>query len=297
MIIQIEDKNYEAFDATELVRIAVRKEFMPEVSKKNLGKNFIENIDKLAQDITNLPLNYKNPIHFSFLVVPTGKEFSGIVKLPVEKGMCEAPIALDKQYPLTLCVDENWFIQGFDNINISSRVGLTHELAHIIHGGYFRNLGQISEGFAELLPHYLMNFEAQNINHKKALASFDEKDMQTMAFVNQNGMFAKENIDGRNTQQRQSYMSVYLWMLGYVKRVENIYNADKFAATNMLLERFSQIDNQTWKDKIKAVADMVKIPQQEMMCGLSLQKEGMHYLIHEYNILQFNHILQNSNSR
>lgn len=144
---------------------------------------------------------------------------------------------------------------------------------------YFRNLGQISEGFAEFLPHYLMNFEERNLKHQKAISSFQEKDMLNMAFLNQNGMFAVDEINGRETQQLKSYMSVYLWMLAYTKRVENIYRLNKFEATNFILNEFSKVDNLRWNDKTIAIADMVKMPRDEVMNGLTLQKEGKQYVV------------------
>ena len=233
----------------------------------------------LANNIVSLPINFKQPLRFSFLVLPTGKEFSSVVGLPIEDGMCEAPVQLDENYPLSLCVDYNWFANGFKNPDFKSRVGLTHELAHIVHGGYFRNLGQISEGFAEMLPHYLMGYDERNLKHQKAIVSFQEKDMLNMDFLNQKGMFAVDEINGRETQQLKSYMSAYLWMLAYIKRIENIYELDKFEATSFVLNKFSKIDNFNWDDKATAIADIVKMPKDEIMNELTLQKEGKQYVL------------------
>jgi len=272
-------ENYKIFDATDSLRLALKDNMMEQYVKNSVGKNFVKTMGTLANNIAVLPIDFKKPLRFSFLVLPTGKEFSSAVGLPIEDGMCEAPVQLDENYPLSLCVDYNWFAEGFKNPDFQSKVGLTHELAHIIHGGYFRNLGQISEGFAEVLPHYLMGFEEKNIKHQKAITSFQEKDMLSMAFLNKNGMFAVDEMNGRETQQLKSYMSVYLWMLAYTKRVEKIYGLNKFEATDFILHKFSEIDNFNWDDKTTAIADMVKMPKDEVMDELTLQKEGKQYVI------------------
>lgn len=274
----IQIKDYKIFDVTDNIRIALKNNMVEQYNINAIGKDFVKTMDKLANNIANLPINFKQPMCFSFLIVPTGKEFSSTVGLPIEEGMCEAPIKLDKNYPLSLCVDYNWFANGFKNPDFQSRIGLTHELAHVIHGGYFRNLGQISEGFAELVPHYLMGYEERNLKHQKAITSFQEENMLSMTFLNQKGMFAVDEMDGRETQQLKSYMSVYLWMLAYTKRVENIYGLNKFDATNFILNEFSKIDNYNWEYKTKAVADIIRMPKDDVMNGLILQKEGKQHI-------------------
>ena len=275
----IKMKDYKIFDVTDNLRIALKDDMLEQYYTKSAGKNFVKTMGTLANNIVSLPINFKQPLRFSFLVLPTGKEFSSAVGLPIEDGMCEAPVQLDENYPLSLCVDYNWFANGFKNPDFKSRVGLTHELAHIVHGGYFRNLGQISEGFAEMLPHYLMGYDERNLKHQKAIVSFQEKDMLNMDFLNQKGMFAVDEINGRETQQLKSYMSAYLWMLAYIKRIENIYELDKFEATSFVLNKFSKIDNFNWDDKATAIADIVKMPKDEIMNELTLQKEGKQYVL------------------
>lgn len=275
----IKMKDYKIFDVTDNLRIALKDDMLEQYYTNSAGKNFVKTMGILANNIVSLPINFKQPLRFSFLVLPKGKEFSSAVGLPIEDGMCEAPVQLDENYPLSLCVDYNWFANGFKNPDFKSRVGLTHELAHIVHGGYFRNLGQISEGFAEMLPHYLMGYDERNLKHQKAIVSFQEKDMLNMDFLNQKGMFAVDEINGRETQQLKSYMSAYLWMLAYIKRIENIYELDKFEATSFVLNKFSKIDNFNWDDKTTAIADIVKMPKDEIMNELTLQKEGKQYVL------------------
>ena len=280
----INTSEYELIDATPCIRLALNKEVAKAYEEENKGVNFIKHINQLAQQIDSLPLQHEPPLRFTFIVVKNGEEYSRAVNLPIEEGICEVKTDIDTAYPLSLCVDRNWFQQGFGrSLSFPLKVGLIHEMGHVVHGGYFHNLGQISEGFAELLPHYLMDMEQKNQKHRQAIMQMSEKELQTMDFMNKKGMFAQDEIDGTSTQQHKSYMSAYLWMLGYIKRVEQQHNMDKFAATQWILKRFSQIDK--WHDekqKETAVSALIELPVQEVYQGLTLQQEGKDYLKHKY---------------
>ena len=41
---------------------------------------------------------------------------------------------------------------------------------------------------------------------------------------------------------------------------------------------FSKIDNYNWEDKTKAVADIIRMPKDDVMNGLILQKEGKQHI-------------------
>lgn len=290
----INTSRYEQIEATPLIRIAFKKENTLAYDKENKGANFIKHINQLTKQIDSLPLQYKHPLRFTFLVIENGKEFSQAVGLPIEEGICEVKTDIDKNYPLNLCVDRKWFEQGFGrSLSFPLKVGLIHELGHIVHGSYFYNLGQISEGFSELLPHYLMNMEQKNMKHRQAIMQMSEKDIQTMAFMNQYGMFSKDEIDGTSTQQHKSYISTYLWMLGYIKRIEKQYNLDKFSATQWILKKFNQIDKlHDENQKETAISALIGLPVEEVYQGLTLQQEGKDYIRHEYPLRHIQTIKQ-----
>lgn len=275
---QFKQYDFEVFDVSPQMRVAVRSAWTEKV-KAGKCDNFIANMEKLIAKVAQVPLDYKVPFRASFLVFPEGKEFGDVLGLPIEQGMCEAGVALDKNYPLALMVDENWFENGFDKeLSLQQQVGLIHELGHIVHGAYFRKMGCMGEGFAELLPHYLMGFEAQNSVHRQKVLSVPKQDLQTLDFIHQNGMFALEAPDGANTQELKSYMSVYLWMLGYVKRLENKYQLDKFGAASKMLKNFAEFDKQSWQNKMTEAANLVDMTPAEMLQTKMLQLEGQKYL-------------------
>lgn len=272
---QFKQYEFEVLDVSPQMRVAVRSAWAKKVQDGKCD-NFISNMENLIKKVAQVPLNYKKSFRASFLVFPEGKEFGEVLGLPIEQGMCEASVALDKNYPLALMVDENWFENGFGKeLSFQQQVGLIHELGHIVHGAYFRNMGCMGEGFAELLPHYLMGLENQK--HQQKIFALTDENLQTLDFIHQNGMFALEPPNGANTQELKSYMSVYLWMLGYVKRLEDKYHLDRFEATCKMLQNFAEFDKQSWQNKMTATAALVDMAPSEMLQTKALQLEGKKY--------------------
>lgn len=226
-----------------------------------------------------MPLRFKKPLRFSFIVFPEGKEFGAALGLLIERGICDASLSLDDDYPLALQIDEHLFADGFCSAEtIGRKVGLMHELAHIVHGAYFQNMGCLGEGFAELLPHYLLDLDIYNECHCQAVLNLTESDMQSLDFIHQRGMFALEKPGASNTQEQKSYLSVYLWMLAYVQRLETRLKADKFAAVNFMLEAFETADRLNFREKMQVVADLAGVSNKQCFSTLELQQEGQAYL-------------------
>lgn len=153
-----------------------------------------------------------------------------------------------------------------------------HELAHIVHGAYFQNMGCLGEGFAELLPHYLLDLDIYNECHCQAVLNLTESDMQSLDFIHQHGMFALEKPGASNTQEQKSYLSVYLWMLAYVRRLETRLKADKFAAVNFMLEAFETADRLNFREKMQVVSDLAGVSNKQCFSTLELQQEWQAYL-------------------
>ena len=102
-------------------------------------------------------------------------------------------------------------------------------------------------------------------------------------------MFALEAPDGANTQELKSYMSVYLWMLGYIKRLEKQGQGDKFTAANKMLQNFAEFDKQPWQTKMSLAANLIGMDSFEMLQTTSLQKEGKSFLANQNKVQNFLH--------
>ena len=278
-IIETAGKKFEVIKINPHLRVAA----LPEIAEKikgGTGRDFLSTMDGYAKEIAALPLAYKTPPVFSFVVLPRGELFKKLSGSPFPNGMAGALFAVDENYPMPLAVDEKWFEAGFSTEDsVQRKTGLCHELAHTVHSAWFSNLGVLNEGFAELLPHYLMNLQVDNEAHCQAVAKLVEEDMRTIGDIEECGIFSKEDLTNRqNTQERKGYLSAYLWMLGYTKRVEEKFDVDKFGAVNLILAEFEKLSKNLETSAFDGVEALVGLPLDTLQNTLQLQKEGQRHV-------------------
>lgn len=275
-ILTIKDFTFEVVNAGEFLRLAMLPDMAQKYNNSDCGKSFVAVMDEYAQQVASLPLNYlKKPI-FSFVVLPQGEVFQSLTTCPFPKGMCGLKSNIDDTYKTALAVDEIWFSQGFSRPqNIESQIGLIHELSHIIHSAYFQHMGCLGEGFAELLPHYLMSLH--NPQHTKLIQNLDISSLPVLGTLNRHGMFSNPEDKKLHAQYRSSYLSAYLWMLAYIKRIEQQHNLNKFQATNFMLEHFAELKQLPWAERMAGAAELVALSETDCFTELTLQHHAIQY--------------------
>ena len=286
--INVDGTGFDVCKINSHLKVAAFPEMAQKI-KNGCGENFLSVMDGYVCELLKLPLAYKTPPMFSFVVLPRGDAFKQFSGCPFPYGMATAKFAVDADYPVPLAVDEGWFERGFlSEESIERKVGLCHELAHTLHSAWFNNKMVLCEGFAELLPHYLMNLESQNHKHRQAIAAFAQDKMRTVADIEQNGMFSPEDLkqQNKNTQEREGYMSVYLWMLGYTKRVEKHFGLDKFGAANLMLSEFEKLSKNPNTPVFEEMAKLVGLSSDVLTNTCQLQKEGQAYVVKLQNSKQ-----------
>ncbi len=271
---------------------------------QNLGKNnpdrtsfaFVvqhcaNKIKKLAR--SGLPL--KQPLCFCFFVRPE----------PEILGTREASSDFNKHklnevYPQSLEVDYDWFKNGyngmFTNLHIRQLVSCTHELSHIVHSASFgfQDFPPISEGFSEFVPYYLMNMEQLDTSHHQSIADLREKDILTIAFMDEFKLFSLgQPIENHTVQDLRTYQSAYLWVRGYMKKVEDklkkqnpdTLNATeiKFKAAELVLNELKTIREENnypqnqyrdIKQRAQKLADLVDMSVEDLFDKKTLQSVG-----------------------
>lgn len=272
-ILRLNDLTFEVIDAGEFLKLALLPDMAEKYKNSDCGQSFAKVMGEYAQEVASLPLSYlKKPV-FGFVVLPQGKIFQSLSNCPFPKGMCGIKAQMDDTFVRSLAVDEIWFEQGFSEVPTSEqKIGLIHELSHIIHGAYFQRMGCLGEGFAELLPHYLMKVD--NAKHDALIKTIDIDKLPVLGFLNQNGMFANPEDKKLRAQYRTSYLSAYLWMFAYIKRIEKKYGLDKFAATHFFLTHFAELDKMSWHEKMEGVAGLISLSESECFGELILQREA-----------------------
>ncbi len=268
---------------------------------KNDKTSFVGFMKSYAEEIISLKekgLNIKDPICFSFFVLPdeqiwnddqlrSGKRLRDMRAA----GKISDAYPLDTVYPNALQVNWSWFKDGYtssEQQNIRTQVCALHELSHGFHGAYFwTNLGNIGEGFAEMLPYYLMDMELKDTEHAQEITHLKTDDLKLLADLNERGIFADGYpTENQTVQNLKSYQSMYLWMVGYMKRIEDYYHMDKFQATNFVLKKFSQIAQFPDSDKrMEWIAHIADIDNpKDMLFGTILQQEGLNHIRNTFQI-------------
>lgn len=265
-------KDFVVQDISDNFKIAIPNEFIAQFEKsKNL--NFIEIFSPYIDRISKLPIYKTSPV-FSLFVLQKGKEFRTLTNCYFDHGMCGSYPSLDPNYPLSLVVDNEWFFKGFTaKPSIERDIGMLHELSHIVHSSYFMKLGMIMEGVAEVIPFYIMNLEHDK--HMDTIFALRDENIPTLDYLNKNGMFSLPEDQDTRTQYRKSYLSAYLWMRGYLKRVEQIYQNCKMDALKRTLNEFERINDLFPSKKALNVAKFINSDEKTLYHSLTLQHEAI----------------------
>lgn len=59
--------DYKILDVTDNLRIALKDDMLEQYTINSAGKNFVKTMGTLANNIAALPINFKQPLRFSFL--------------------------------------------------------------------------------------------------------------------------------------------------------------------------------------------------------------------------------------
>ncbi len=285
---ELDGIKYVIFDDA-LLRIAIPFEENPQKvvlefkkeQKKQGDSSFLSvfqgHAKRLHKEVIQKMPTIKQPVHFSFFVT-SNPNVRGIMCASSQQNA----YILDVDYPKALQVSSDAIKCGYLEVekSIRKQVSGIHELVHVLHGGYFdiKDVGQICEGFAELVPFYLMDMEQLDEKHHHDILQLQKADILTLDFLNACGCFGLGRSERPHTvQDLRTYQSAYLWMMGYIKRVEKKYKCDKFKATEMILTTFANM-HENWNIRSRQIADFVSMPVQEVFAGKTLQLEGQTHI-------------------
>ena len=91
-------------------------------------------------------------------------------------------------------------------------------------------------------------------------------------------MFADPEDKKLRAQYRSSYISAYLWMLAYVKRLESQRGLNKFEAVNLLLSEFEKLEKLPWSERMQGAAQLIGLSEEVCFGSLDLQKEALNFI-------------------
>ena len=235
-----------------------KKEGAPEFTNK-----FSEAIDLLLSH--NIPLPEAG--YYQFLILPKGEIFKKIADVPWDSG-----ISGINGWPGALVADHRCFLALSPE---SPFIGLVHELGHSIHGDWIK-IYPILEGFAEVIPFYMLDLKDEK--QQNLALNLTPKEIYSVNTLIERDMYEKDT----QAQYRKTYISMYLWMRGYLIKVQEKYNFDKLQALNFVLQEFKKAAAlPTLKKQENYIANLIGWKRKKVFDKVDLQLIGQKSLSRE----------------
>ena len=234
----------EYIDKSEL-RI-ISNNFRVRMSKK-LAKNFdaglydvmLEEHKKCIREIKSLNIKYPanaKPVFYMY-VVPD-EDFIELLDYPYKNrtagGRPVASYDLDG-FNSAYGTSQNLLLDN-GKISVVRRVNRVHEYAHMVQH-QFRFCSQIfSEGLAELVPWYALEYEKKDHEHFRAMSALDK--IYTANELLESVTFF-DKVPDKTCSFQASYMSSYLWSRAVAEHIRIKYKLSRKQAIQKLLELYS----------------------------------------------------------
>lgn len=243
--------------------------------------NYLSNMQKYFNMIDKLNIEYPGNAHptlYVYIVPDNG--YSELLRIPkiFDKGTgggkpvpCYDLDGYNSAYGLTQNMLEN---KPEEETRISRIENEIHELSHIVHSQFFSKNQTISEGFAETLPLYALDFEEIFDEHRNTIIKLNDSQIlsaQELLNSEKNGTYGTEAVlPNRSCSFRFSYISSYLLVRGCIETIAEKNGFSKAQAIQNFLEIVKQSNcSNEWL--IYDIANAIGIPQDDLLNGKQLQ--------------------------
>ncbi len=115
-----------------------------------------------------------------------------------------------------------------------------HEYSHLIQGEYATKDSFFDEGFAELVPWYVLNYERKTLPHIMAVL---DTDIYSAANMLGRKDVWRDVVVGKTISFQKSYISAYVFMRTIIEKIEEKYNLDRLGAAKLWLQWISETKN------------------------------------------------------
>lgn len=276
-------KNAELRDLNSGIKVKLSKELTKKFDQ-GLYKNYLIKMEKCYELIKKVNIKYpdnSNPILYIYIVPDDNyAEMLGIPSIFNNGTGGGKPVkSFDKDsFYYAYGVSQNRCENHPEKTNIMNFANNVHELAHLVHGEFFRKNNMLGEGFAETLSLYILDLEESFNEYKEALQNIKENQIYTaQELINQekNHIFGKEALlSNKSCSFRLSYISSYLFVRGIIEIIETKYNYTKQEAAQFFLDMMKKQENSN-EQLITDIANQLNIEQEELLNGKQMQLETL----------------------
>jgi len=234
------------------------------------AKEFTEQINKAINLLSSQNMPYPKEGYYQIVVLPQGEVFKNISGVPWTYGIN----GIDG-WPQALAFDDSRFFNLSPNTYF---IGLVHELTHLIHGDWL-DIYPICEGVAEAVPFYVLNLTDEK--QQQTALSLKPKQIYSVNKLIKHGMFLPEEdyTKAGRVQYLKTYISMFLWTVGYLEILQQKYNLSKVEALNFILEEFKKaVALPTLKKQKEYIAALIDLKPKKVFDRVDLQLIGQKYL-------------------
>jgi len=273
----------EYIDKSELIiinedlRIRLSKELL-EKYNQGLYENGLSQMLDCIKQIKSLGIKYPanaDPIFYIYIV--PNENFRELLNFPSYrnyKGGGKPVSAYDLDSFNSAYGVSNSMLENRKEMNIMQVVNNIHEFAHLVHSMFFNKDRLLSEGFAEALPLYTLDYESSFDEHRKMLKTLTEEQLlsaqQLIGLADNNKFNTGAIIPDKSCAFDFSYISSYLFVRGCLETIASKFNLDRVSATQRFLEIVKQ-SQCTHQWLIYDIANAIGIPQEELLNGKEMQ--------------------------
>ncbi|MDR2269245.1 MAG: hypothetical protein LBD94_03625 [Rickettsiales bacterium] len=212
---------------------------------KGLYVNGVRNLQSHISEINSLDIRYPSNARPNFyLYIVPDENFIELLNFPFKDakrgGKPVSIFDLDGFNSAYGC-SQNTLENAPDAIEgIAQKVNGIHEFAHLVHGQFFNRDRILSEGFAEALPLYILDYEKKFDEHREIIKSttagqiFSAAELIKMGRDRSFGMVTR--IRHKTCSFDWSYISSYLFVRACLNIIESKFNFDKRTAAQKFLE-------------------------------------------------------------
>ncbi len=269
--------NTEIIEINSDLKIRLSKEMLVNY-EKGLYDYGINNIIDAISEIKGLNIKYPSnakPIFYVY-VVPDDN-FVKLLNFPTSRSTKGGG-------KIVQCYDLDGFSSAYgvsSNImmnqsetSIMNKVNNIHELSHMIHNMFYSRDRYLCEGFAELLPLYILDYEKKFKQHRELILSLSEEDILTVQELikleNNNCFDGNATLPNASCSFDKAYLSSYLFVRGCIHLLEDKYKTNKFDAMVKFLEIIRN-SRYMYQFLIFDIADCLDVDKEDLLTGKVVQ--------------------------
>ena len=254
--------------------------------------NYLEHMYKCYLDILSLnimlPSNAKPKLYF--YIVPD-ENYSELLGTPKKydngKGSGKPVICYDLDgYKCAYGISTGLCEKFPSSPSVMREENSVHELAHLIQIQFYTKNAIISEGLAEAIPLYVMDYESVFEEHRDIVSNLSESEIYSPREIinseRDDSFGITSSFKGKSCSFRYSYISSYLFVRGCLEKIVRDNNCSKKDALQYFLNLLYQ-SNYSHEWIIYHIADNIGVDKDDLLDSKEIQLEAINSIKSEKN--------------